>query len=105
LPQLLALADGDLAPRRRVACTARHAVSAGRTARRMLRKLLKGATCTACGGSLDEHAHRALWIDDRGRPVPHLVCDGCIRGAGDQQALDDLATRCALTLCEPAGRA
>lgn len=80
-------------------------MSAARIERRLLRKLIKGATCAACSGPLDEHAHRALWIDDNGRPVPHLVCSGCLTAARDQQAVDELASRCALALCEPGGRA
>jgi len=72
----------------------------------MLRKLLKGATCAACGGPLTEHAHRAWWIDDNGRRSHmHLACDSCIRSARDQTDVDALATRCALRLCAPAGHA
>jgi hypothetical protein len=68
--------------------------------------MLKGATCTACNAPLDEHAHRAWWLDDHGRAHQHLVCSDCWRrGSSDQAATDELATRCALALCEPGGRA
>jgi len=77
-----------------------------RAERRGWRHLLRGATCTACSKPLDEHARRACWIDDRGHAHEHLVCHTCMTTAAqDQAATDDLATRCALALCEPGGRA
>jgi hypothetical protein len=81
-------------------------VSAARIERRLLRKLLREATCAGCGGAVDERGHRALWIDAAGRVIPHLVCNGCAETAqASQQACDALATRCALAVCEPGGRA
>jgi hypothetical protein len=80
--------------------------SEDRISRRLLRKMLKGAHCAACSGALDEHAHRALWIDDGGHPHLHLVCAACFEGGTrDEAATDELANRCALALCEPAGHA
>lgn len=81
-------------------------MSDARIGRRLLRKMLERARCTACSGPLDEHAHRALWIDDRGDAHKHLVCERCLRSAaGNQEKIDELATKCALALCEPGGRA
>jgi hypothetical protein len=34
--------------------------------------MLQGATCTACNAPLDEHAHRAWWLDEHGRARQHL---------------------------------
>ena len=82
------------------------AASSGRISRRLLRKMLEGATCAACSAALDEYAHRAFWFDERGRAHPHLICARCWKdAAGDQASIDELATRCALALCEPAGSA
>jgi hypothetical protein len=82
------------------------AASSGRISRRLLRKMLQGATCAACSGDVDEYAHRAFWFDERGRAHPHLICRRCWNvAAGDQASIDDLATRCALALCEPGGNA
>jgi hypothetical protein len=81
-------------------------MSAARIERRLLRKMLKGATCTACSGALDETAHRAFWFDQTGTPVPHLVCSTCMqRAQHSQEAADEVASKCALALCEPGGHA
>jgi hypothetical protein len=83
--------------------------SDARISRRLLRKWLREthACCTACSAPLDEHAHRAWWIDGHGHAHEHLVCHGCMQHAAerDQKAVDELATRCALALCKPGGRA
>jgi hypothetical protein len=73
--------------------------------RRLLRKLLKGLHCPACSQPVDERAHMALWFDHQGRPRPHLVCHGCISTARTPADVDALASRCALSLCEPGGHA
>jgi Fe2+ or Zn2+ uptake regulation protein len=82
--------------------------SEARVSRRLLRKQLRGAgaRCAACSARVDERGHRAVWIDDSGYPHVHFVCNDCLRAAeASQEAADELATRCALALCEPKGRA
>jgi hypothetical protein len=82
--------------------------SDARLSRRLLRKQLRaaGARCNACGAELDERCYRGLWIDGHGRVHEHLVCHTCITtAAANQEATDELATKCALALCEPGGSA
>jgi hypothetical protein len=78
-----------------------------RATRRLMHRLTRGQRCTACQGPLDEHAWNGVWVDAANRPHRHFVCNRCTveaRRAG-QSGVDDLATRCALALCAPSGRA
>jgi hypothetical protein len=66
----------------------------------VLREMLRGARCAACEQPVDERGHRAIFINQSGQIMRHVICSRCWASSHEE-----VARRVGLNFTPAKGRA